>query len=145
MPVREVEIIVRGSPGSGAYSAARAVARALEDGGVSVDLQVPAIGDDVLDGMLRGLRASVQVEDALNSPIRNSRNSNVAKGADGRIGIAQLAKIGIGVVLLLIMFGAEINLRFGLTADMFVTVIGLGIFYNRCIKRDETSAPAQQG
>ena len=62
MPVREIEIVVRGQPGSGAYSAAQSIAQALAASGASVDLQTGLAPAEDAGSVLRGVRALVTVE-----------------------------------------------------------------------------------
>jgi hypothetical protein len=136
MSVREIEIVIRGRPGSGAFNAAHTAAQALEAAGVSVDLRSPLAHEEMAGDALRGVRALVKVEDVADSDTAQS-TLLLTSGARTvtRTGLSDIAKVGIGVVLLLILFGAELRLHFGLRLDAIITVAGIWAFWHYCLRR----------
>jgi hypothetical protein len=137
MAMKEIQIVVRGGPGSGAYSAAQATARALEAEGASVDLRTIFAPEELAADALRGVRALVQVEGATAAP-----SSSVIESSDPDVagfGLGNMAKIGIGVVLLLMLFGAELRLQFGLRFDTIVTLAGIWAFWHYCLRTKSTN------
>lgn len=129
MSVREIEVFISGPPGSGAHAAARATARTMETAGASVDLRLPLSTAEIEGEALRGVRALVRVEER--TPARTSSAPPPDQRA-GAIGYAQVAKIGGGLVLLLVLFGAEVRLRFGFRLDLIVTLVGIWAFWRYC-------------
>jgi hypothetical protein len=133
MPKREIEVVIRGAIGCGTYNAAHAVAQSLETCGASVDLESAVAQNELSSEALRGVRALVRVEGSQCSaavtrrPVRN-------------YDFAQVAKIMVGVVLLLMLFGAELRLRFGFRLDTIMTLIGLWIFWRHCLKSQTATA-----
>jgi ABC-type enterochelin transport system permease subunit len=49
-------------------------------------------------------------------------------------GVPNAAKIGIGVVLLLMLFSAELRLNFGLRFDTVITLAGIWVFWHYCLR-----------
>ena len=130
MPVREIDVVIRGRPGSGVHAAARAAAQAMEAAGASVQLRAPPTAPDA--ETLRGVRALVRV--AAWTPDRVARQVLPPEQTVGGIGLGQAAKIGGGLVLLLMLFGAELRLRFGLRLDMIVTLLAAWAFWRHCVR-----------
>jgi hypothetical protein len=60
MAAKEIEIVVRGGKGSGAYSAAQAAGQALEAEGASVDLRTLLTADELAPGALRGVSTATK-------------------------------------------------------------------------------------
>jgi hypothetical protein len=139
MAVKEIEIVVRGGPGSGAYSAAQATARALEAEGASVDLHTIFTPGELAADALRGVRALVRVESATANTAPSSSGTDSGAPDVGGFGLGNVAKIGIGVVLLLMLFGAELRLNFGLRFDTIVTLAGIWAFWHYCLRTKPTS------
>lgn len=133
MAVKEIEIVVRGGLGSGAYSAAQAAAQALEAEGASVDLRTILASDELAPGALRGARVLVRVENPA-APAGNLPATS-GRGAGASSGLGQVAKVGIGVVLLLMLFSAELRLNFGLRFDTIFTLAGIGVFWHFALRR----------
>ena len=136
MAVREIEIVIRGRPGNGVVSAAQVIAYVLETEGASVDLSIASVPEDPTSEALRGVRAMVKAEDSVAAapPLM----SLPAEPGNGRAGMANAAKFAIGAILLLMLFGAELRLHFGLRLDTVVTVAGMWAFWRFCLK----SAPS---
>jgi hypothetical protein len=132
MTVREIEVIIRGRTGSGAFNAAHAAAQALEAAGASVDLRSPLTNSELATDALRGVRVTVNVEDGSNGtePLRLLPGM----GTTRRTGLSDIAKIGIGALLLLMLFGAELRLHFGLRLDTIVTAAGIWAFWHYCLR-----------
>lgn len=134
MAVKEIEIVVRGGMGSGAYSAAQAAARAVEAEGASVDLRTILAADELASGALRGARVLVRVETPATAGATVVPSSNKAASREG-LGLGQVSKIGIGAVLLLMLFGAELRLHFGLRFDTIITLAGIWAFWHHALRR----------
>jgi hypothetical protein len=134
MTVREIEVIIRGRPGSGAFNAAHAAAQALEAAGASVDLRSPLTNSELSTDALRGVRVTVNVEDGGGGPepLRLLPGTRTAR----RTGFSDVAKVGIGTLLLLMLFGAELRLRFGLRLDTIVTAVGIWAFWHYCLRKN---------
>jgi hypothetical protein len=132
MTVREIEVIIRGRPGSGAFNAAHAAAQALEAAGASVDLRSPLTNSELSTDALRGVRVMVSVEDSAGvpEPLRLLPGTSAAR----RRGLSDIAKVGIGALLLLMLFGAELRLHFGLRLDTIVTAAGIWAFWHYCLR-----------
>ena len=125
-----VEIVVRGED---AAQAADAVALGLMAAGASVDFP-ERVHRNVPDGQtLRGVHAVVRLARAGNVDL---------PAAPGRpvLDLASVAKIGIGLVLLLMLLGAEVRLRFGLRLDTIVTLIGVWAFWHYCLRPENETA-----
>jgi hypothetical protein len=131
MAVKEIEIVVRGAPGSGAYNAVNVAARALAAEGASVDLRTIFTLDELAADALRGVRVLLRVETTAVAPslvVTDSDGGDVSGFALGNV-----AKIGLGVVLLLMLFGTELRLNFGLRFDTIVTLAGIWAFWHYCL------------
>jgi hypothetical protein len=137
MPTRQIEVVIRGRPGSGAFNAAYAAAQALEAAGASVDLQSPVAQSELAADALRGVRVIVKVEDSGADATIEPMRLLSAAGTVRRNGLSDIVKIGIGVVLLLMLFGAELRLQFGLRLDTIVTLAGIWAFWHYCLRRPE--------
>jgi hypothetical protein len=124
---REIEVVIRGAVGSGTHSAAHAAARALQAAGASVDLRTPVTQDELSDEALYAVHALVRVEE-------KTASARAMPEMAQKSGPAQASKIWIGVVMLLMLFGAELRLNFGLRFDMIVTLIAVWIFWRYCFK-----------
>jgi hypothetical protein len=135
MPVREIEVTIRGRPGSGAFNAAYAAAQALEAAGASVDIRAPVAQSELAADALRGVRVTVKVEDSGASGVAEPPRLVPGAGPSARTGFSDVAKVGIGAVLLLMLFGAELRLRFGLRLDTIVTLAGIWAFWNFCLRQ----------
>ena len=134
MSVREIEVIIRGRPGSGAYNAAHTAAQALEAAGASVDLRSPLAHEELAADALRGVRARVTVEGVADGGTAASRVQLSGRPATNSTGLPNAAKIGIGVVLLLMLFSAELRLHFGLRFDTVITLAGIWVFWHYCLR-----------
>jgi hypothetical protein len=109
MAVKEIEIVVRGGRGSSTCSAAQAAAQ-LEAEGASVDLRTVLAAEELAPGALRGVRVLVRVEKVPAPWASLPAMSGRSAGSSGaRPGLGQIAKVGIGIVLLLMLFGAELG------------------------------------
>jgi len=132
MPVREIEIIIRGRPGSGAFNAAHAAAQALEAAGASVDLRSPLTNAELASDALRGVRVTVSVQDGGGGAEHQRLLSGT--GTSRPAALSDVAKVGTGVLLLLMLFGAELRLHFGLRLDTIVTLAGIWAFWHFCLR-----------
>jgi hypothetical protein len=139
VPVREVEIIVRGRRGGDAHDAAHAVAQVLEEAGASVDLKSPVVHGDLPRGVLRGLRVEMNVEGGGGGSKIASSFASSNGNATGETNLTTLAKVGVGVVLLLMLFGAELRLRFGVRLDTIITIAGIWAFWHYCLRPRKTT------
>ncbi len=134
MAAKEIEIVVRGGKGSGAYSAAQAAGQALEAEGASVDLRTLLTADELAPGALRGAHVTVRVETAGTAggrvvPLPDARpRQNGAR-------LNQATKLAIGTILLLMLFGAELRLHFGIRFDTFVTLAAIWAFWLLALRR----------
>jgi hypothetical protein len=135
MPTKEIEVIIRGRPGSGAFNAAYAMAMSLEAAGASVDIRSPVAQSELATDALRGVRVTVKVEDSGLGGAAEPPRLASETGAGKRIGFSDLAKMGIGAVLLLMLFGAELRLQFGLRLDTIVTLAGIWAFWHFCLRQ----------
>jgi hypothetical protein len=119
-------------------NAAHATAYALEAAGASVDLRSPVARSELSGDALRGGRVMVRVEDGgrEEEPLRLLSGPGTAR----RTGLSDIAKVGIIVVMLLMLFGAELRLRFGLRLDTIVTVAGIWAFWYFCLRPRAVSA-----
>lgn len=138
MQNRDIEVLIRGKGGPGTFDAAYAISQALHIVGASVELRTPVTQHELSSDALRGVRVLVRVEESSAcSPARQE----LAKSSD----FAQVAKIGIGVVLLLMLFGAELRLRFGFRLDMIMTLVGVWMFWRYCLKSRADTALVRRG
>jgi hypothetical protein len=98
-----------------------------------VDLRSPLVQAELAGDALHGVRGLVTVEDAVAS---TGASTPLRPGASTgkRTGLPDVARIGIGVVLLLMLFGAELRLRLGLRFDMIVTLAGIWAFWRFCLR-----------
>ena len=143
MARQEIEIVIRGGGGDDAYGAAHIAGRALKAEGARVDLRSISWTDAPEPGALRGATVRVRVDDGSSFTSDMSgggRPAEVARGARPGAGIARAAKIGIGVVLLLMLFGAEIRLHFGLRLGSIVTLVAIWIFWLFALRRADASS-----
>jgi hypothetical protein len=97
-----------------------------------------------------GAGATVDFPDRQNQPARPGktlRGVHAVVRMAGGVGLAMLpgssrgrgnlpaaVKAVIGVVLLLVLFGAELRLHFGLRLDATITVIGIWGFWRWCLR-----------
>ena len=142
MGAEEIEVVIRGGAGDGAYSAAHAAARALVAEGAYVDLHSISRMDAPEPGALRGARVRVRLDEE--SPFMTGSDGTgkpVEAASPGRsgLGLVRAVKVVIGVVLLLILFGAEIRLHFGLGLDSIITLVGIWAFWQFALWRPATS------
>ena len=103
MAAGEIEVVIRGGAGDGAYSAAHAAAQALVAEGAYVDLRSISRMDAPEPGALRGARVRVTMDDDgpfVNCDGRAGKAVEAAKPASSDSGLARAAKVLIGVVLL---------------------------------------------
>jgi hypothetical protein len=115
MAAKEIEIVVRGGKGSGAYSAALAA-------------------DELAPGALRGTHVTLRVETA------GTEGGRVVPLPDARprqngARLNQATKLAIGTILLLMLFGAELRLNFGIRFDTFVTLAAIWVFWLFALRR----------
>ena len=142
MAAGEIEVVIRGGAGDGAYSAAHAAAQALVAEGAYVDLRSISRMDAPEPGALRGARVRVTMDDDgpfVNCDGRAGKAVEAAKPASSDSGLARAAKVLIGVVLLLMLFGAEIRLHFGLRLGSIVTLVAIWAFWQFALKRPATA------
>jgi hypothetical protein len=134
MAAKEIEIVVRGGKGSGAYRAAQAASRAPEAEGAPVDLRTLLAADELAPGALRGTHVTLRVETAGTAggrvvPLPDARpRQNGAR-------LNQATKLAIGTILLLMLFGAELRLNFGIRFDTFVTLAAIWVFWLFALRR----------
>jgi len=51
--------------------------------------------------------------------------------------LSSLARVAIGAVLVLMLLGAELRLRFGLRLDMFITFAAIWSYWRFCLRQDQ--------
>jgi hypothetical protein len=87
--------------------------------------------DELSTDALRGVRALIRVEqDASAGPA-----PGVGEAAPSFLGT--ITRVGIGAVLLLMLFGAELRLNFGLRLNTIVTLGGMGSGRQVCSRKGE--------
>jgi len=137
MAAEEIEIVIRGGAGSGAYTVAQAVARALEKEGAFVDLRsIPiAVAGELAPDALFGANVRVRLAPAATGIAPGTTPVQDGCAGGSSTGMVQAAKIAIGVVLLLMLFGTELRLHFGMKFGTFVTLAAIWVFWRFALKR----------
>jgi hypothetical protein len=132
----QIEITVGGGPGPRVAEAADHVALALMSAGATVDFPGRPRREAGPDRALRGVRAVVRVAGGMGPG---------ASAAAGRTGLdlATVAKTGVGAVLTLALFDAEVRLRFGLGLDTVATAAAIWWFWRSCLRGAATAAWAR--
>jgi hypothetical protein len=132
----EIEITVGGGPGRPVAEAADQVALALMSAGATVDFPSRPTEAAATDGTLRGARVVVRTAG------RARRTTSAAPGGKG-LDLAAVAKLAVGVVLMLALFDAEMRLRFGLRLDTVITAAALWWFWRWCQREVAIAARAR--
>ena len=130
MTKRDAVITVHGSKGA---LAADAAALGLMAAGASV--RFPGRENPPLqpDAVLRGASVEVRVS------VGGGEFGATTASPDG-LGFADMARVGIGVILLLALLGAEVRLHFGPRIDTILTLAGIWIFWRHVGRRDQSLA-----
>ena len=132
----EIEITVSGGPGRPMAEAADHVALALMSAGATVDFPGRPTRATRPSRTLRGVRAVV----CLSGDVAQATSgASAPRGLD----LAAVAKLGVGVVLLLTLFDAEMRLRFGLRLDTVITAAALWWFWRWRQREGATAAGAR--
>jgi hypothetical protein len=127
-----VEIIITGGAGGSAVNVADHVALALMGAGATVDFPGRRQRGATSNQVLRGVRAVVRMGESAQRHMLRCTNRN---GFDA----PTAARTAIGVVLLLVLFGAELRLHFGLRLDAMITAAAIWWFW-RCARRGAARA-----
>jgi hypothetical protein len=128
-----VEIVITGGAGAIAATAADHIALALKGAGATVDFPGRPQRGATSNQALRGVRAVVRMGERAQPHMLPGTNRN---GFDA----PTAARIAIGVVLLLVLFGAELRLHFGLRLDTIITAAAIW-WFSRCCRRGTAIAP----
>ena len=120
----ELEITVKGV---NAAPAADAGALGLMAAGATVDFPSRTHGIACDGRALRGRRATVRLVPASSGP-------GTVETWQAGVGLASVAKLGVGAVLMLMLFGAEVRLHFGPRLDTLATLVGIWAFWRLCLR-----------
>jgi hypothetical protein len=121
----EIEITVSGGPGQPVAEAADHVALALMSAGATADFPGRPRRGATPGRTLRGARVVVRMAGKAHT------TTSTAPGGKA-LDLAIVAKLGVGVVLTLALFDAEMRLRFGLRLDTVITAAALWWFWRWC-------------
>lgn len=137
MPTPDLVVTVRDRNTVAAAAAARIIATALTRANIIVELKVPVSEEDLPPNAVLGGTALVQVTRAAEGAGNDSYPAQTLTWQRSGSALSSLARVGIGAVLVLMLLGAEVRLRFGLRLDMFITLAAIWAYWRLCLRQDQ--------
>jgi hypothetical protein len=122
-----------------AAAAARIIATALTRANITVELKVPVSEEDLPPNAVLGGTALVQVTRAAEGAGKDSYPAQTLTWQPSGSALSSLARVAIGAVLVLMLLGAELRLRFGLRLDMFITLAAIWAYWRLCLRQNQSA------